>query len=92
MDIIVQIVVGLILLVMLSMVLQLQNDIVRIRQKLDCIVKHMGIGEQERLNIDSELKGLILEGKKIEAIKRYRIVNGTGLKEAKEYIDKLSET
>jgi ribosomal protein L7/L12 len=37
------------------------------------------------LNID--LKKLISEGKKIEAIKKNRIVTGSGLKEAKEYID-----
>lgn len=37
--------------------------------------------------IDDEIKSLILEGKKIEAIKRYRFVTGFGLKESKEYVD-----
>ena len=42
-------------------------------------------------NIDVELKNLIAEGKKIKAIKKYRIVTGLGLKEAKDYVDSLSE-
>jgi hypothetical protein len=40
-------------------------------------------------NIDVELKKLITEGKKIEAIKKYRMGTGICLKEAKEYIDNL---
>ncbi|WP_435575532.1 ribosomal protein L7/L12 [Clostridium gasigenes] len=41
--------------------------------------------------MDVELKNLIREGKKIKAIKKYRIVTGLGLKEAKDYVDSLSE-
>ena len=41
-------------------------------------------------NMNIELKKLILEGKKFKAIKKYRMVTGLGLKEAKEYIDLLS--
>jgi len=41
-------------------------------------------------NIDEELKILISEGKKIKAIKKYRMATGIGLKEAKDYIDRLS--
>ncbi|MDR3593194.1 ribosomal protein L7/L12 [Clostridium sp.] len=40
-------------------------------------------------NINVDLRNLIEEGKKIEAIKKYRMVTGSGLKEAKEYIDNL---
>lgn len=39
--------------------------------------------------MDNELKKLIAEGKKIEAIKKYRMITGIGLKEAKEYVDLL---
>ncbi len=42
-------------------------------------------------NIDKELIDLIIQGKKIKAVKRYRDVSGYGLKESKEYIDKLAE-
>lgn len=41
----------------------------------------------ENMNID--LRNLIVEGKKNKAIKKYRMVTGIGLKEAKEYIDNL---
>lgn len=49
------------------------------------------LSDIELENMDNELKNLIAEGKKIEAIKRYRIITGLGLKEAKEYVDLLSE-
>jgi amino acid transporter len=42
-------------------------------------------------NMDVELRNLVAEGKKIEAIKKYRVVTGLGLKEAYEYVDLLSE-
>jgi hypothetical protein len=42
-------------------------------------------------NMNSELKNLIEEGKKIKAIKKYRMITGLGLKEAKEYVDLLSQ-
>lgn len=42
-------------------------------------------------NMDIELRKLIAEGKEIKAIKKYRMVTGIGLKEAKEYVDLLSE-
>ncbi|MBU5437250.1 ribosomal protein L7/L12 [Tissierella sp. MSJ-40] len=54
--------------------------------KLDKIAKQV---EAEELNIDSELRTLISEGKKVEAVKKLREFTGMGLKEAKEYIDKL---
>jgi len=41
--------------------------------------------------VTNELKSLILAGKKIEAIKKYRTVTGLGLLEAKEYVDSLCE-
>jgi len=42
-------------------------------------------------DVDEELKSLIAEGMKIQAIKKYRMVTGLGLKEAKDYVDSLSE-
>lgn len=38
---------------------------------------------------DPEVLGLLGQGKKIAAIKRYREVTGTGLKEAKDAVDAL---
>ncbi|MBU3093710.1 ribosomal protein L7/L12 [Clostridium sp. CF011] len=42
-------------------------------------------------NILDELKSLLLEGRRIKAIKKYREVTGLGILEAKEYVDSLSE-
>lgn len=70
---------------------QLRSDIVRMNITLEKISKHLGITDTVPENIDSELKSLISEGKKIKAIKLYRQSTGIGLKEAKEYIDRLSE-
>jgi hypothetical protein len=41
-------------------------------------------------NMNIELSKLIAEGEKIKAIKKYRMVTGLGLKEAKDYVDLLS--
>jgi ribosomal protein L7/L12 len=38
-------------------------------------------------NINDEIESLVSQGKKIEAIKKYRMFTGVGLKEAKDYID-----
>ncbi len=56
---------------------------------LEKIAKQVGVTGTVIENIDEELINLILQGKKIKAIKRYRMVTGIGLKEAKDYIDSL---
>lgn len=38
----------------------------------------------------NEILDCIYSGKKIEAIKRYRELRGTGLKEAKQFVEQLS--
>lgn len=57
-------------------------------KKLNRIMEHLGI---EEINIDKELKELILNDKKILAIKRLREETGMGIKEAKEYVDNLEK-
>lgn len=57
-------------------------------KKLNRIMEHLGI---EEINIDKELKELILDDKKIPAIKRLREETGMGIKEAKEYVDNLEK-
>ncbi|PRR83728.1 DNA-binding protein [Clostridium vincentii] len=42
-------------------------------------------------NMDIELRDLIAEGKKKEAIYQYRIVTGLSIKEAEEYVDLIIE-
>jgi ribosomal protein L7/L12 len=66
---------------------QIRSDIARININLNKIAKQIGVPD----TITDELKSLLLEGKKVEAIKKYRIATGVGLIEAKEYIDSLSK-
>lgn len=75
------------LLVVLSTLSQIQSDISRINLTLNKIAKQVGVPD----TITDEIKGLVLEGKRIQAIKKYRIATGLGLKEAKEYVDSLNK-
>ncbi len=78
---------GVLLLVSMSnAITQLRNDIKRTNSILEKIAKQIGVPEPP---VDDEIKTLIAEGNKIKAIKRYREITGVGLKEAKDYIDKL---
>jgi cell division protein FtsL len=70
-----------------SSISQMRSDILRININLNKIAEQVGVPD----TITNEIKSLILEGKKVEAIKKYRIATGLGLKEAKEYIDSLSK-
>lgn len=70
-----------------SSISQMRSDIKRINVNLNKIAEQVGVPDI----ITDELKSLILEGKKVEAIKKYRMATGLGLKEAKEYIDSLSK-
>ncbi|WP_138206968.1 ribosomal protein L7/L12 [Haloimpatiens lingqiaonensis] len=81
------IVVAGLLLWIVSSISQMRSDITRININLNKIAEQVGVPD----TITDELKSLILEGKKVEAIKKYRIATGFGLKEAKEYIDSLSK-
>jgi ribosomal protein L7/L12 len=40
-------------------------------------------------DIDAEIQGLVAQGKKIHAIKLVRELTGLGLKESKDYVDRL---
>ena len=82
--------VGILLLSLVSSISLLQREMVRVNATLDKIAKQIGVPDPVTENIDDELKSLIAEGKKIRAVKKYRMVTGLGLKESKEYIDSLS--
>lgn len=91
MDIVIALCVGVFLISLLTTISQLRSDIVKMNRKLDKITKHIGVVDITPENEDEEFKKLILEGKKIQAIKRYRMLTGEGLKEAKDYVDKIAE-
>lgn len=69
----------------------LQNNIDKVNKKLDKISKQVGVSNEISDVAMDELKVLIEKGQKVKAIKEYRVTTGVGLKEAKEYIDLLSE-
>ncbi|MFX0547863.1 ribosomal protein L7/L12 [Hathewaya histolytica] len=75
------------LLWIISSISQIRGDIQRININLNKISEQVGVPD----TITDELKTLILEGKKVEAVKKYRTATGLGLKEAKEYIDSLNK-
>ncbi|MCI1946313.1 ribosomal protein L7/L12 [Clostridium sp. MT-14] len=60
--------------------------------KLNKISKCVGVCDELKKEIIEELKDLVSRGEKIKAIKKYRVVTGAGLKEAKDYIDSLNDT
>lgn len=74
------------ILSLISSVNTLQKQVSLMNLKLDRIAKQVGAEEP---NIDNELRSLIVAGKKVKAVKELRDVTGMGLKEAKEYVDKL---
>ena len=49
------------------------------------------VSEAQLKDMDIEVRALVAEGMKIQAVKKYRMVTGAGLKEASDYIKSLSE-
>ena len=64
-----------------------QKDQIKIlNNKLNKIINHLEIEDDELNKINDELNKLIIEGKKVKAVKLYRMTTGAGLKESKEYM------
>lgn len=75
-------------LTILSSIHTLQDNVSHMNSILNKIAKQVGV---PGLDIDSELRALIAEGKKVQAVKKARMVLGFSLVEAKEYVDSLSD-
>lgn len=88
---------GLTIISTVNTINQLKIDIKRMNETLIKIATQVGVPSETGApnpitdELMNELKSLILEGKKIKSIKVYRMATGIGLKEAKDYIDDLSE-
>ena len=77
---------------MLMMNVSNQKDQIKIiNNKLNKIINHLGIEDEELNKVNDELNELIIEGQKVKAVKLYRMTTGAGLKESKEYIDALAD-
>lgn len=75
------------LIIIISIISEMQKDITRINVTLNKIAPQVVVPN----TVTDELKSLLLEGKRIKAIKKYREVTGVGLLEAKKYVDLLNE-
>jgi ribosomal protein L7/L12 len=73
-------------LTILSSIHTLQDNVSHMNSILNKIAKQVGV---PGLDIDSELRALVAEGKKVQAVKKVRMVLGLSLLEAKEYVDSL---
>jgi ribosomal protein L7/L12 len=58
-----------------------------VERKLDLILANLGIDPNQGL--DKQISDLVRSGQKIDAIKLYREQTGVGLKEAKDYVERL---
>ncbi|GGP39753.1 hypothetical protein [Streptomyces calvus] len=60
----------------------------RAERKLDLVLAHLGLREETPGH--DEVVALVREGRKVQAVKRYREITGADLLEAKEAVDRLS--
>ncbi|GAA2150901.1 MULTISPECIES: ribosomal protein L7/L12 [Glycomyces] len=63
----------------------------RIERKLDLVMQHLDIRDYAPTEPDpfGEVRDLIMRGKKIQAIKVYREITGTSLKDAKDAVERM---
>jgi len=74
------------LFVLINKINQLEKDVTYMNLMLNKVAKQVEVPEP---SLDDELRILIALGKKIPAIKKLSEDTGIGLKEAKDYVDKL---
>lgn len=80
-----------IILSLIASIIQLREDLARMKGTIDNIAKQVGLPDPINDELKETLLKLVLEGKKVEAVKEYRNVTGAAMLEAKRYIDHLSE-
>ncbi|MBU5593277.1 ribosomal protein L7/L12 [Clostridium sp. MSJ-4] len=68
---------------------ELKDRMSRMNSTLQKIASKVGV--EEPFIDQNELRSLIAEGKKVQAVKKVRMDLGLGLKEAKEYVDNLDK-
>lgn len=85
------IIVGTILLSLIASIMQLREDIARMKGTIDNIAKQVGLPDPINDELKETLLKLISEGEKVKAIKEYRDATGAAMLEAKRYIDHLGE-
>ncbi|MFF1757978.1 hypothetical protein [Streptomyces sp. NPDC058266] len=66
-----------------------ERRLARLEQKVDLLLNHLGV-EAPQIPGMERVHELIVQGKKIEAIKVYRQLTGEGLKESKDAVKRMS--
>lgn len=66
-----------------------ERRLARLERKVDAIMRHLDV-EEPRPDL-AEVRTLIDQGKKIQAIKVYRQMTGVGLKEAKMAVEAIEQ-
>ena len=61
----------------------------RLEAKVDLLLKNANIKYDPAANVASDVTEALRRGAKIEAIKLYREQTGVGLKEAKDFVERL---
>lgn len=79
------------LMILVSVISQMRNDLKHMRITLDKIAEKFGAIEIVTKEEKEELMRLLSEGKNVEAVRKCREITGLGLKESKEYVDNLWE-
>ncbi|TFD99801.1 hypothetical protein [Jeotgalibacillus salarius] len=75
---------------LLSTIFRLEQRVKTLNYKVEQLSVHTDISEDELYQeLHQELKGLIHQGKDVQAVKRVRETKGLSLIEAKQYVDAL---
>ena len=83
-----------IIIIMSNKLSEITDQLYKLNKTLEKLALQMGVKELDQVDEDEvleSLKDLLKKGKKIEAIKEYRVATGESLKESKEKIDEFYE-
>ena len=83
-----------IIIIMSNKLSQMRDQLYKLNKTLEKLALQMGVKELDYVDEDEvleSLKDLLKKGKKIKAIKEYRVATGESLKESKEKIDEFYE-
>jgi ribosomal protein L7/L12 len=77
------------LVLRLNAIEERMRGVSRIEGKVDALLEHSGVRFDPYRDIPPAVAEAVRAGRKIEAIKHYRMATGAGLKDAKEYVEEL---
>ena len=82
------------IIIMSNKLSQMRDQLYKLNKTLEKLALQMGVKELDYVDEEEvleSLKDLLKKGKKIKAIKEYRVATGESLKESKEKIDEFYE-